>query len=533
MLNIYALLMNIFIFYAFLVFLIYYRKKTKGGIKIDIGAILMYNNEVKTVAERPDNIRPRSSSSRCRRDKAERSCNMLSPVFKNRMSAILGDDYAAFIRALEEDKSVRGMRVNTLMASAERVEELFDHKLEPIPYCEEGFIPENAEGIGNTPEHHAGMIYMQDPGAMAALCALDAIPADAWVLDMCSAPGGKSSQIAARIPDGFLLANEFVPKRAKTVVSNLERMGVKNAAVISLDTKELPRMFSCTFDFVICDAPCSGEGMFRKSDEALTDWSEENVKMCAERQLKILKNAPSLIKGGGYLLYSTCTYSLEENEMTVDSFLAENPEFSLVDVPKKLHEATADGIVFDGAKCTELSKCRRFYPHISKGEGQFVALMKKSENAGGLPTILYKTAEKPLKKDELSVVQKFFFDNFTAVPKGRISKVGENILIIPHSCPIPERSVFMGGVLIGEIVKGVLHPSHQLFSAYGALMKRREELSKGDRRVAAYLRGEEIDAVGMQDSGWCAVMYYGATLGGGKASGGRIKNHYPKGLRLK
>ncbi len=458
---------------------------------------------------------------------------MLSPIFKNRMSAILGDDYAAFIKALEEDDNVRGMRINTLMAGAETVTELFDHELEPIPYCEEGYIPKNADGIGNTPEHHAGMIYMQDPGAMAALCALEDIPADAWVLDMCSAPGGKSSQIAAKIPEGFLLANEFVPKRAKTVVSNFERLGIKNAIVTSLDTAELPKMFSCAFDLVICDAPCSGEGMFRKSDEALSDWSEENVKMCAERQHDILKNAPALIKGGGCLLYSTCTYSLEENEMTVDRFLLENPDFSLVDVPEGLRAATSDGIVFDGAKCTELSKCRRFYPHISRGEGQFVALMKKNENAHNSPTILYKTAEKPLKKDELLTVQKFLADNFRIIPEGKICKVGENILIVPHECPIPEHSVFMGGVLLGEIIKGVLHPSHQLFSAYGALMKRREELSKGDKRVTAYLRGEEIDAVGISDSGWCAVMYHGATLGGGKASGGRIKNHYPKGLRSK
>ncbi len=459
--------------------------------------------------------------------------DLLSPIFKNRMKNMLGEEYSDFISALEGEGNVRGMRVNTLITDTDTVKELFNGEIEPIPYCCCGYIPKKSDGIGNTPAHHAGMIYMQDPGAMAALCALPSLPSDAWVLDMCAAPGGKSSQIAQMIPDGFLLSNEFVPKRAKTVVSNFERLGIKNAIVTSLDTAELTKMFTSAFDVVICDAPCSGEGMFRKSDEAVDDWSEENVLMCARRQRTILKNAPSLIKAGGYLLYSTCTYSPEENEMIVDDFLSKNPEFSLIDVPDKLKAATADGIRFEGAKACDLDKCRRFYPHISSGEGQFIALMQKSKNVTDKTTIIYKSAEKPLKCDEAAVIEQFINNNFSSRPAGRIVKVGENIVLASHDCPIPEHSVFMGGVLFGEIIKGTLHPSHQLFSAYGALMRRREELNADDERVYAYLRGEEIDAKSFEDNGYCAIMYCGAALGGGKASGGKIKNHYPKGLRNK
>ncbi len=458
---------------------------------------------------------------------------MLSPVFKERMKSMLGGEYDAFIRAIEEDEPVRGLRVNTLKCDTKSFRDLYSGELKEIPYCKEGFIPKDYCGLGNTPEHHSGMIYIQDPGAMAAIPALGEIKSDAWVLDMCAAPGGKSSQIAAKIPNGFLLANEFVPKRAKTVVGNFERLGIKNAIVTSLDTSELPKMFSAVFDIVICDAPCSGEGMFRKSDEALADWSIQNVEMCAERQLQILKNAPPLIKPGGYLLYSTCTYSLEENEMAVDKFLAENPDFSLVSVPRELELATSDGICFEGAKSTELYKARRFYPHKSQGEGQFVALMKKSESSTKKTTFLYKSAEKPLNKDEKLIVDKFIKDNLSSAPEGRISRVGGNIVIITHGCPIPERSVFMSGVLLGEITKGTLHPSHQFFCAFGHLMKRKEELSGDKDRITRYLRGEETDAVTLTDGGWCALTYHSVTLGGGKASGGKIKNHYPKGLRLK
>lgn len=457
---------------------------------------------------------------------------MLCEKFKSRMKSLLGEEYADFIGALELGENVRGLRVNTLKCGVSEFIQNSDFSLSPLSYADDGFIIKSQDGIGNTPEHHAGMFYVQDPGAMATANALD-IEAGWKVLDMCSAPGGKSGQAAAKIGDGgFILSNEYVPKRAKIVVSNFERLGIKNAVVTSLDTAQLPKMFSAFFNLVIADVPCSGEGMFRKSDEAINEWSEENVRSCAARQKEILKNAAPLVMAGGYLLYSTCTYSLEENEMTVDAFLEENKDYELVKVKDELVRITADGIVFPGAKSTSLNLCRRFYPHKAEGEGQFVALMRRREDTDKKQTVLYKDSTCTLKKDELSAVEKFFSENLIKKPDGRIAKYGENIVIISHGVPIPQKSVFSAGVLVGQVEKGRLIPSHQFFSAYGNLFIRQENLLRSDARVEKYLHGEEIDAKSFDGGGWCAVIYEGATLGGGKASNGKIKNHYPKGLRI-
>ena len=208
---------------------------------------------------------------------------MIPERFLNRLKDMLSEDFSAFETALSEE-NVRAIRVNTTKISVDDFLSKTALTLSPIDYASDGFIPDNAEGIGKSPEHHAGMFYVQDPGAMATVKALEI--KEGWrVLDACAAPGGKASQLASAIgDDGFLLANEFVPKRAKIIVSNFERLGIKNAVVTSLDTAKLASMFDSYFDLVLCDAPCSGEGMFRKYDEAVSEWSEDNVLLCAERQ---------------------------------------------------------------------------------------------------------------------------------------------------------------------------------------------------------------------------------------------------------
>ena len=456
---------------------------------------------------------------------------MLPKKFEERMRSLLGNEYEAF-RASLECEAVRGIRINPAKSSSEYFLHRDDLSLSQLPYTELGFIPENQTGLGKMPEHHAGMFYVQDPGAMATVCALNV--QKGWqVLDACAAPGGKASQLAAAIGDeGFLVANEYVPKRAKIIVGNLERLGVRNSFVTSLDTLQLSEMYSGVFDLTLCDAPCSGEGMFRKYGEAIEEWSEENVNKCAKRQREILENLSSTVKSGGYLLYSTCTFSPEENEMVIINFLDSHPEFSLQEVKEELIDVTHPGISNLSDKY-DLTKARRFYPHLSRGEGQFIALLKKQENSTDMPTILYKSNEKPLTKEELLITDKFFRDNFTQIPSGRLIKQGDGIAILPGNIPVPPHSLFMAGVMAGEISKGVFFPHHQLFSAYGNLFKRREELTKDDPRVEKYLRGEEIEAISCCESGYAAVIYEGASLGGGKASGGRIKNHYPKGLRNK
>lgn len=446
---------------------------------------------------------------------------MLPERFLKRMAEMLGDEYPDFEKALSEP-NVRAVRVNETKISVERFLSLTELDVSPIPYAREGFIPSNTEGIGKSPEHHAGMFYVQDPGAMATVKALD-IQKGWRVLDACSAPGGKASQLATAIGDeGVLLANEYVPKRAKIIVSNFERLGIKNAVVTSLDTAKIGDMFHSYFDLVLCDAPCSGEGMFRKYDEAVEEWSDENVRLCAERQTEILNNLAGSVREGGYLLYSTCTYSPEENEGVVADFLKDHPNFSLYPVKDELVFATADGIM-------GMKEARRFYPHKTPGEGQFIALMKKGENTDEMPTILYKESIKLPTKDELAVVTKFLKENLSATPSDRIIKWGEQLALISHDLPIPPYSVFMPGIMLGEVKKGNFFPHHQLFSALGSEFIRREDLTKDDQRVQKYLRGEEIDTD--LPGGWCAVLYEGVPLGGGKISGGKIKNHYPKGLR--
>ena len=454
---------------------------------------------------------------------------MIPQIFLDRMKKLLDDGYPDFLEALSEP-NVRAIRVNTLKCEVDKLLSLWEGELAPIEYTKDGFIPTEQSGIGNTPEHHSGMIYVQDPGAMAPINAVD-IPRGARVLDTCSAPGGKSSQLAAAIgSEGLLVANEYVPKRAKTVVSNFERLGITNAIVTSLDTSELGEMFKNYFDVVLCDAPCSGEGMFRKCDDAITDWSEENVQACAKRQLEILSNVIGTIKDGGTLIYSTCTYSVEENEGVVLEIMCRFPSLDLIDVKDELKAFTKEGIVIDGHG--ELKRTRRFYPHVQKGEGQFVAVFKKHSNTDVLPTILYKQSEISPTKKEMAIVDDFIKSNLTDMPKGRFIKQGNGISFIPFDIPLPPRNVFMAGVMLGEIKGAVFFPHHQLFSAFGGLFRRVRNLEKGDPCCEKYLRGEEIDAGGT-DNGWCVVAYEGVALGGGKVSGSKIKNHYPKGLRIK
>ncbi len=453
---------------------------------------------------------------------------MLNEAFLNRMKNMLGDGYAEFEAALSED-AVRGVRTNPIKCECD-LTELGTLPLSPLSYHEGGYALTEDIQIGRTPEHHSGMIYVQDPGAMSTVTAVD-IPRGAFVLDTCAAPGGKASQLAAAIgEEGFLIANEYVSKRAKILVSNFERLGIGNAMVTSMDTAELSKYFNGAFDLVLCDAPCSGEGMFRKSRNALDDWSEENVRASALRQGEILGNIASLVRPGGYLLYSTCTYSLEENEMTVDAFLTSHGDFTLEPVKPALAEVTADGISFDGAGCESLSLCRRFYPHLSRGEGQFIALMKRSEKAPKMQSIVYKDSSKPISREESRIIDAFFDESLTERPEGRIVKHGQTIVLIRHGCPLLPKSVFMYGTLLGEISKGNFKPSHHFFSTYGRLFKERVELSESPECLSAYLRGEEI-ASGGNARGWCVITYHGAVIGGGKASGGVIKNHYPKGLR--
>lgn len=447
---------------------------------------------------------------------------MLPVEFENRMKKLLGTDYEKFA-ASYGDTPVRAFRVNTQKISEENFEKINPFGGEKIPFADNGFYFD-FDGIGNHPYHHAGMVYVQEPAAMSAASSVEIQP-DFKVLDLCAAPGGKSGQIASKLTEGLLVSNEIIPSRCKILTGNIERLGFKNVITTCADVKRLASMFGEEFDLVVVDAPCSGEGMFRKDENAVKEWSEQNVKLCAERQTEILKHINGVVKDGGYLLYSTCTFSLEENEMCIDYFIKNHLEFSLVPVNEKVKNNTADGIKFHGCETENIEFCRRFYPHISKGEGQFVALMKKSGGNGIVPK--RKTVLEEIPKNEQKIVFDFLNDTLTNYNKNCVKKYKENIVYFEPDFAVPSGIAFSCGVTIGTVKKNYIQPHHQFFSAMGESFKRKIELTVDE--AESYIKGNTIPC--KCENGWAVVTVDGCTLGGAKAVNGTAKNHYPKGLR--
>ena len=439
----------------------------------------------------------------------------LPDAFVRRMRSLLGEEAEAFFAAMDRDP-VRALRVLPERANEALYEE-FD--LSPVPYGENAWYFQ-AEGVGDGFRHRGGAFYVQDPGAMAPVAALEIRP-DARVLDLCAAPGGKAAQAAAFLgPRGILAANEVVFDRCRILLQNLERLGVTNAAVTNADPRDLAEHFGSYFDLVICDAPCSGEGMMRKNSNAVSEWSEENVRFCADRQHAILQSAARLTAPGGTLLYSTCTFAPEENEDQVARFLEEHPDFSLIPASEKVQAVTVEGL---GEK-TRL--CRRFYPHRAPGEGQFFALLKKDPQAPFFPA---RRGRRPVKEDpgERKIVLDFLKAVLRKTPAGELTREIDG-WYLERPLPLPEKGVLSPGTKLGEVRKGRFVPHHRLFCAYPDLFLNRLDLKKEDPRAEAFLRGEEIP---VPFDGWGVILCEHTPLGGVKATGGRGKNHLPKGIR--
>ncbi len=443
--------------------------------------------------------------------------------FTSRMKNILGEEYEQFERAMHEP-AVKAFRVNTDKICLEDFERINVFGKEKIPYVETGRYLEY-EKVGNHPYHHAGMIYVQDPGAMATAECVEIQP-DWHILDMCAAPGGKSTQLKNKLGEnGVLVSNEIIASRCKILTGNVERLGLKNTVTTCMDTKKLAKTFPKTFDLVMVDAPCSGEGMFRKDDIAIDEWSEDNVKMCAERQAQILENAAACVKNGGYIVYATCTYSLEENEITVDSFLQNHPEFEIVPVKEAVKAFTADGIKFDGCKCENINFARRFYPHKSKGEGQFMAVLHNTAE----PEYIKPSQAKPEKIDK--TVFDFLDNVLTDYDRENVRMYNSNPVYFTPDFDVPKGAAFSCGVTIGEIKKNYIQPHHQFFMAMGDKFRRKIALKAESEEIKKYLHGEEISV--SCENGWAVVTVDGCTVGGAKVSNEKAKNHYPKGLRTK
>ena len=435
--------------------------------------------------------------------------------FLFRIKSLLGDDFDEFLK-FYENENYKGLRVNTLKCSAEKLRMLVDFELVNTPFCKEGFyIPSDVTSLGNSPLHHCGAFYIQEPSATSAVEMLGVEKND-FVLDLCAAPGGKSTQIGAKLQGtGLLWSNEIVRNRANILLSNIERMGISNAVVSNCHPDILCNELQGRFDKVLVDAPCSGEGMFRKNSDAQNEWSVEHVKSCAQRQLMILNSAKNALKEGGVMVYSTCTFSQEENEDVITQFLSENPDFELEDA----------GIDF-GRKTLEYA-CRIF--PMDGGEGHFAArLRKKGEGYGSI--IPYKNNQKIDDK-----VWDFYDSLFVDRPFGdNLTLVGEKIIILPenYNRNIKNTGIIRAGIILGEIVKNRIEPHHSVFmAAQKNECRSAVDFDLTSDEIQKFLHGEEI-AVPSEVKGYTAVCVNEITVGFGKASNGRLKNKYPKGLRI-
>lgn len=443
--------------------------------------------------------------------------------FVNRMKGLLGSEYADFELSLNREPQ-KAFRVNKSKIDIEQFEKINPFGSEKIPYVDGGYYL-NYDKVGNHPFHHAGLIYVQEPAAMAVVECVDIYP-DAKVLDMCAAPGGKSTHLKNKIGDGGLLvSNEIIPSRCKILTGNIERLGLKNCVTTCMDTSRLADTFPHTFDVIMVDAPCSGEGMFRKEQIAIDEWSLENVQKCAERQTEILDNAVKCLADGGTIVYATCTFSPEENEMQIDAFLKAHPDFEIVPVPEIVQKNSCDGIAFDGCCCQNIHFARRFYPHKTRGEGQFVAVLK---HKGKKTVSRFAPKKQNLKLD--GVLIQFLDDTLETYNKDNIYLYGDTPVFYSGDIEIKRGSAFMCGVTIGEIKKNYVLPHHQLFMAYGNDFKRKIDLAPDSDDIIKYLHGEEIKTD--CQNGWAVVTVCGVAIGGAKVSNGVAKNHYPKGLRI-
>ena len=429
---------------------------------------------------------------------------ILPEQFTSRMKQMLGEQYDAFIA--EYDKPpVRGLRANLLKITPERLRELCPFELERADTLEEGFVLcSDVQSIGAHPYHMAGLFYMQEPSAMAAIDAAEAAPG-MKILDLCAAPGGKSGGIAARMKgEGLLVSNEIVPNRAKTLSFTLERLGVCNGVVTCAHPDALCGALKGYFDRVVVDAPCSGEGMFRKDDTAIAEWSPEHVAACAQRQQAILDSAYAALAPGGKLIYSTCTFSPEENEDTVETFAKAHPDMTI----ELMH---------------------RLYPHTCRGEGHFIARLIKAGD-GRAPQRDMKL--EPCRDKEYSA---FIKETFALPPKGEAYRLKDGRIIILRT-PLPEGlgniRMLSAGVYAGDVQRGRFIPVHSLFMAeHGGKYKNALSLPADSSGLDAYLRGNTVSAE-LSMKGYAAVLAGEYPIGFGKAVDGTMKNHLPKGLRI-
>ena len=451
--------------------------------------------------------------------------------FTEKMKAILGDEYEDFLKGYDRTRHY-GLRVNRTKLTAEQFEKMSMYDLKPVPWIVNAFEYEDSVSPAKHPYYFAGMYYLQEPSAMTPANLLPIEPGDR-VLDLCAAPGGKATELGAKLNHtGLLVANDISNSRAKALLKNIELFGIPNVLVTSEPSEKLAEKFPAFFDKILIDAPCSGEGMFRKNPGMMKDWETYGPKHYSDLQRSIVPNALRMLKPGGMLLYSTCTFSPEENEGSVKFMMDLDPDLEIVDIASR-YEGFAPGrpeLIEDGFE--DLKKCVRIWPHKMNGEGHFIALLRKKENE----EVKEKKA-KPRKEKALpALLEEFMKDCSYPVSGNDIEIQEDRVYLMPEGIKgIKGLRFLRSGLLLGTLTKDRFEPSQ----AFAMVMKKDQykatiDLSSLDHRVIRYLKGETIEVDDLplkRQKGWQLVCVDGFPLGWGKLVNGSLRNKYLPGWR--
>ncbi len=443
----------------------------------------------------------------------------LPEEFKNNIKEILKEEFDEFINSYNKPH-FQGLRANALKISAPSFYEMAPFNLKLIPWTNNGFYYDDNIQPAKHPFYYAGLYYIQEPSAMAPGTIIPINYGDK-VLDLCAAPGGKTTQIAERLNGtGLLVSNDISASRAKAIVKNIEILGIKNAIVISENPEKLKQYFEGFFDKILVDAPCSGEGMFRKDSSMLKCWNSDSNKEYASIQREILKSAAAMLKPGGYILYSTCTFSEIENEKIILEFLKDNSSFKLSEI--NAYKGFENGVL-------GLSGAKRLWPHKLEGEGHFIALLKKE--AGEITKNKYYKCI-PMNKNQSIMLEQFEKENLKITfERDQITVIEDRAYLIPKDMPDTKKiRVLRSGWHIGSFSKHGFEPSQALASA----LKKEEaknivDFAIEDQRVVRYLKGESLDVEA--NKGYQLVCVEGFSLGWAKKTGNLLKNKYSSGWR--
>lgn len=439
-----------------------------------------------------------------------------------KMKNLLGKDFEKYINSFNE-KNYQGLRANLLKITPEKLKNLLNFNLVPVPWCEMGFYYPSDIRPAKSPYYNAGLFYIQEPSAMSTGAMLPIEKGDK-VLDLCAAPGGKSTQIAAKLNQtGLLITNDISATRCKALLKNIEISGVSNAIVTNETPKNLAKKFKGYFNKIIIDAPCSGEGMFRKDKEAIKSWEKHKTDFCCSLQREILYYAKEMLDDGGIIAYSTCTFAPEENEEMINEFILKNDDFFIIDFDKSggFENGKPEWIKNEN-KAFGIEKCGRLMPYKVKGEGHFLALIQKKGQAKNLP--IQKITN--INKKEITDIENFFKENLNIPMFENLEIHKTSVFSIPNGIDLSKLRVVRSGFYLGELKTKRFEPSQ----AFAMGIKKEDAKNTitfniDDENLIRYLKGESFP-INIEKNGWHLVCLEDYPIGWAKIQNGRLKNKY-------